>query len=108
MDIYCQFIIPPQFNAFGETSTDIVIRAIQSAGADIDATITINFYDNAGTDSDDDSISAEVLTNAWASYGCAIDAGTFVAGDKVQCKITLSLPDADDEVRINIPIISSV
>jgi len=63
VDIYCQFAIPASFSAFGNSSDDITIRAIQTAGADIDTLITIDFIDNAGVDSDDDSVAAEGLTN---------------------------------------------
>lgn len=105
IDIWCQFIIPSEFHEFPNLSNDLIISAIQDAGADIDATITINFYDDAGTDSDDDSVVGTSLTGAWADYDVAIDAGTFAKGDKVIVKITLSLPDADDAVRIAIPII---
>ncbi len=104
-EIYFQFRIPVDFKEFPDTSDDITIRAIQDGGADIDATITIDFLDNAGTDADDDSVAATTLTNAWATYDCATVTGdgTWAAGDAVNVLITVALTDNDDDVQIIYP-----
>ena len=102
------FQIPADFKKFAGKSDDVSIRATQDAGADNDSTITIDVIDTSETDSDDDSVNAEDLTGAFATYDCAIDAGSFSVGDNITIKITTTNPDADDDSLITIPKIKYI
>jgi hypothetical protein len=97
------FIIPDDFKMFANQGDDVSIRATQDLGASNDSTLTINVIDSAGVESDDDSVVTQDLTNVFATYDCAIDAGTFVAGDHIVIQITTTNPDNDDDCMITIP-----
>lgn len=97
------FVIPADFKAFANQGDDISIRATQNLGASNDSTITIDVIDSLGVDSDDDSVAAQDLTNVFATYDCAIDAGTFVVGDHFIVRITTTNPDNDDDCMITVP-----
>ncbi|KKN15264.1 hypothetical protein LCGC14_0987830 [marine sediment metagenome] len=97
------FQIPDDFKKFAGKSDDLSLVAVQDAGADNDSTITIDVIDASGADADDDSVNATDLTNAFATYDCAITGGTFAVGDYITIKITVTNPDADDDCRISIP-----
>lgn len=97
------FIIPADFKAFANQADDVSIRATQDLGASNDSTITINVIDTSGVESDDDSVAAQDLSNVFVTYDCAIDAGTFVAGDHITIQITTTNPDNDDDCMITIP-----
>jgi len=97
------FIIPADFKAFANQGDDISIRATQDLGASNDSTLTINAIDSAGTEIDDDSVVAQDLTNVFADYDCAIDAGAFAIGDHITIQITITNPDNDDDCMITIP-----
>ena len=97
------FVIPDDFKKFANKSDDFSVRATQDLGASNDSTITVNVLDTSGTDSDDDSIAATDLTNVFATYDCAIDAGAFVAGDHITVQITTTNPANDDDCMITIP-----
>ncbi len=97
------FIIPDDFKAFANQGDDVSIRATQDLGASNDSTLTINVIDSNGVESDDDSVVTQDLTNVFATYDCAIDAGTFVAGDHIVIQITTTNPDNDDDCMITLP-----
>jgi len=97
------FIIPADFKSFANQGDDISIRATQDLGASNDSTLTINAIDSAGTEIDDDSVVAQDLTNVFATYDCAIDAGAFNIGDHITIQITTTNPDNDDDCMITIP-----
>ena len=97
------FIIPDDFKAFANQADDVSIRATQDVGVSNDSTLTINVIDSAGVESDDDSVVVQDLTNVFATYDCAIDAGAFVAGDHFVVQITTTNPDNDDDCMITIP-----
>lgn len=97
------FIIPADFKAFAGQADDVSIRATQDLGASNDSTLTINVIDTSGTNCDDNSVVAQDLTNVFATYDCAIDAGAFVAGDHITVQITTTNPDNDDDCMITIP-----
>lgn len=97
------FVIPPDFKAFANQADDVSIRATQDLGASNDSTITIDVIDSAGTDSDDDSVNVIDLTNVFATYDCAIDAGAWVVGDHFTVRITTTNPDNDDDCMITLP-----
>lgn len=97
------FQIPDDFKKFAGKSDDLSLQAVQDAGADNDSVITIDVIDDSGADADDDSVNATDLTNAFATYDCAITGGTFTVGDHITVKITVTNPDADDDCRISIP-----
>jgi len=101
--IELDFVIPDDFKKFANKSDDLSIRATQNAGASNDSTLTINVIDTAGTDCDDDSINAQDLTNVFATYDCAIDAGAFVAGDHITVQITTTNPANDDDCMFTLP-----
>ena len=97
------FVIPADFKAFANQADDVSIRATQDLGASNDSTITIDVVDSAGVDSDDDSVNVIDLTNVFATYDCAIDAGTFAVGDHFIVRITTTNPDNDDDCMITVP-----
>jgi len=103
-----QFQIPADFKAFANQADDVSIRATQDLGASNDSTITIDVVDSAGTDSDDDSVNAQDLTNAFATYDCAIDAGTFAVGDFFIVRITTTNTVNDDDCMITLPKIKYI
>ena len=102
------FVIPADFKAFANQADDVSIRATQNLGASNDSIITIDVIDSAGTDSDDDSVAATDLTNAFATYDCAIDAGTFAVGDHFIVRVTTTNPDNDDDCMITVPKIKYI
>nr|BDI55215.1 MAG: hypothetical protein [uncultured archaeon] len=97
------FIIPADFKAFAGQADDISIRATQDLGASNDSVITINAIDSGGNEIDDDSVAAQDLSNVFATYDCAIDAGAFVVGDHITIQITTTNPANDDDCMITIP-----
>ena len=97
------FVIPDDFKKFANKSDDVSIRATQNLGASNDSTLTINVLDSAGVESDDDSVAAQDLSNAFATYDCAIDAGTYSVGDHITIQITTTNPANDDDCMFTLP-----
>lgn len=106
-DVYFQFVIPSDFKEFegGVGNDDIIIRAIQDAGATINCTMNVEFYEGGAAIDRSNYGAARPLTGSYANYGCDITGGTYNPGDRVRVKATLSLPDTDDALMLNIPLI---
>jgi hypothetical protein len=70
--------------------------------------ITVSVIDSAGTDCDDDTINDIALTGAFVALDCAMNAGTFVAGDYITVEILVTskggnASEAGDGARVSIP-----
>ena len=102
------FIIPDDFKSFANQADDVSIRATQDLGASNDSTITIDVIDPLGVDSDDDSVAATDLTNVFATYDCAIDAGTWAVGDYFIVRVTTTNPANDDDCMLCLPKIKYI
>lgn len=84
--------LPADFKAFAGQSDDVSVQAIQDADSGDgvgDLGISLDVTDSSGTAADDGSVANTALTGSFATYDCAITAGSFAAGDWIVVKISI-------------------
>ena len=101
-----QYQLPYDFYGLIGASDDVSLRAIQSSGG-TDMTITVEVYDNAGSNISDASIATTSLTASWATYDCALtnpdSDASLRGGDHIILRITTAGVHNDDDCKITIP-----